>query len=114
MVAATVQVVNGDEPTSCVGSVSIRLKNECVWSFLGSLGDCFTADPTVAGSETDLQYNLYNAFLVDFSIVGCDRLSAGTVNDELMLISKLIGTVVPTEHEVHAVADDGNVVSLTR
>ena len=74
---------------------------------------CFTADPTVAGSETDLQYNLYNAFLVDFSIVVCDRLSAGTVNDGLMLISKLIGTLVPTEHEVHAVADDGNVVSLT-
>ena len=26
---------------------------------------------------------------------------------------QMIGTLVPTEREVHAVADDGNVVSLT-
>ena len=74
---------------------------------------CLTADPTVAGCETDLQYNLYNASLIVFSNVVFDRLNAGTVNDELMLISKLTGTVNPTEHEFQAIADDGNVVSLT-
>ena len=36
VVTATVQVVNGDEPISFVGSVSICLKNECVFvSFSG-------------------------------------------------------------------------------
>ena len=60
---------------------------------------CLTADPTVAWCVTDVQYNLYNASFIDFSNVVYDRLIAGVVNDVFTLISKLTGTVDPTEHE---------------
>ena len=56
----------------------------------GSLGKkfpCLTADSTVAGCETDVKYNLYNASPIDFSYVVYDRLSAGTENNGSTLIS---------------------------
>jgi len=115
--ATTVQFDTGDEPTLCVGSDSTCQGNECCPGFSGSLGKtfpCLTADPTVAGCETDVQYNLYNASLMDFSNVVYDRLSAGTENDGSALISEVTWySGFPLDMKVQAVDDDGNGVSLT-
>ena len=75
---------------------------QCVPTSRRSCAPCgsvhaFSGEP-VDGAITGEAYK-YNASVIDFSDVVCDRLSAGTVNDGLMLISKLIRTVVPTEHE---------------
>ena len=77
---------------------------------LGKKFSCLTANPTVAVCEIDVQYNLYNASLFDFSNVVYDRPSAGTENDGSTLFSEVTVTVDPLDMKIQAVY--GNVVSL--
>jgi hypothetical protein len=73
-----------------------------------------TADPEIAACETDVQYNLYNASLMDFSNVVYDRLSAGTENDGSALMSAVTWySGFPLDMKVQAVDDDGNSIALT-